>query len=105
MHLIDPYVPKTASYLGMVTLTVDDYDGTEQESPSDDHLAGHSGVSVRAEIRLISADGYQVATRKGDPHYMPEDWQNRAIALVQELRVATAEIQELEAAPPPDPEE
>jgi hypothetical protein len=47
----------------------------------------------------------EVAARTGDPHYMPEDWQDRAIALVQELRAATALIHDVSAAPPPDPEE
>jgi hypothetical protein len=88
MHLEDPYVPTPADHLGNVTLTLVDVDGVE------------ANITVRAEIRLMDAEWNQVATRTGDPHYMPEDWQNRAIALVQELRVATAEIQELDAAPP-----
>ncbi|PCH83461.1 MAG: hypothetical protein COC02_04020 [Rhodospirillaceae bacterium] len=88
MHLEDPYVPAPADHLGNVTLTLVDVDGVE------------ANITVRAEIRLMDAEWNQVATRTGDPHYMPEDWQNRAIALVQELRVATAEIQELDAAPP-----
>ena len=102
MHLIDPYVPSPpASYLGTVALTLNDPDGTgEPSSPSDDPLVPASGVAVRAEIHLISADGLEVATHRGDPHYMPSDWQARAIALIQELRVATAEIQGLAAAPP-----
>ena len=62
------------------------------------------GVAVRAEIHLIDANGLEVATHRGDPHYMPADWQERAIALIQELRVATAEIQGLAAAPPALPE-
>ena len=89
MHLEDPYVPTPADHLGNVTLTLVDVDGVE------------ANITVRAEIRLMDAEWNQVATRTGDPrHYMPSDWQERAIALVQELRVATAEIQELDAAPP-----
>jgi hypothetical protein len=94
MHLQDPYVATPADHLGCATLTLVDVDGTE---PS---------ITVRAEIRLMDADWNQVATRTGDPrHYMPEDWQDRAIALVQELRAATALIHDVSAAPPPDPEE
>ena len=93
MHLQDPYVPPEADHLGYVTLTLDDQDGTEPE------------ISVRAEIRIMDADWNHIATRRGDPHYMPEDWQERAIALIQELRAATALIHDVSAAPPPDPEE
>ena len=89
MHLQDPYVASPATHLGYVTITIDDQDGTEPH------------IGVRAEIRLMDADWNQVATRRGDPrHFMSEDWQARAIALTQELRVAIAEIQELDAAPP-----
>jgi hypothetical protein len=102
MHLTDPYVPSPpASYLGTVTLTLNDPDGTgEPSSPSDDPLVPASGVAVHAEIHLISADGLEVATHRGDPHYMGQDWQDRAIALVQEFRIATAEIQGVAVAPP-----
>jgi hypothetical protein len=89
MHLQDPYVSPTADHVGHVTLTLNAPDATE------------SRITVRAEIRLMDADWNQVATRTGDPrHFMSEDWQARAIALIQEFRVATAEIQELDAAPP-----
>ena len=93
MHLQDPYVPTPADHLGNVTLTVVDIDGTE---PS---------ITVRAEIRLMDVEWNQVATRTGDPrHYMPEDWQERAISLIEEFRAATALIHDVSAAPPPDPE-
>ena len=88
MHLQDSYVATPADHVGHVTLTLNAPDGTE------------SRITVRAEIRLMDADWNQVATRTGDPHYMPADWQARAIALIQEFRVATADLQELEAAPP-----
>ena len=74
MHLQDPYVSPTADHVGHVTLTLDAPDATE------------SRITVRAEIRLMDADWNQVATRTGDPHYMPADWQARAIALIQEFR-------------------
>ena len=93
MHLEDPYVATPADHLGYVTLKIDDPDGTEPH------------ITVRAEIRLMDDDGTQVAARKGDPHYMPSDWQERAIALIQELRAATALIHDVSAAPPPAPEE
>ena len=92
MHLEDPYVAPTADHIGHVSLRLDVHDGTDAK------------ITVRAEIRLMDADWNQVATRTGDPHYMPEEWQARAIALIQELRVATAEIQGLAAAPPTLPE-
>jgi hypothetical protein len=93
MHLQDPYVASPADHLGYVTMTIDDQDGTEPR------------ITVRAEIRLMDDNQNEVAARTGDPHYMPEDWQDRAIALVQELRAATALIHDVSAAPPPDPEE
>jgi|TARA_R110002020_G_scaffold978_1_gene4758 hypothetical protein len=93
MHLQDPYVASPADHLGYVTITIDDQDGTEPH------------IGVRAEIRLMDDDGTQVAARTGDPHYMPEDWQERAIALIQEFRAATALIHDVSAAPPPAPEE
>ena len=89
MHLEDPYVPTPADHLGNVTLTLVDVDGVE------------ANITVRAEIRLMDVEWNQVATRTGDPrHYMPSDWQERAIVLIEEFRAATAEIQELDAAPP-----
>ena len=92
MHLEDPYVAPTADHLGNVTFTLNDLDGTEPN------------ITVRAEIRIMDADWNQVATRSGVPHYMPADWQARAIALIQEFRVATADLQGLAAAPPTLPE-
>ena len=93
MHLQDPYVATPADHLGYVTMSIGDRNGTEAR------------ITVRAEIRLMDADWNQVATRTGDPrHFMSEDWQARAIALIQEFRVATAEIHELDAAPPPTEE-
>jgi hypothetical protein len=93
MHLQDPYVATSADHLGYVTMTIDDLDGTEPH------------ITVRAEIRLMNDDQNEVAARTGDPHYMPEDWQERAIALIQEFRAATALIHDVSAAPPPAPEE
>jgi len=93
MHLQDPYVATSADHLGYVTMTIDDQDGTEPH------------ITVRAEIRLMNDDQNEVAARTGDPHYMPEDWQERAIALIQEFRAATALIHDVSAAPPPAPEE
>jgi hypothetical protein len=90
MHLEDPYVPSPADHLGNVTLTLVDVDG--------------ENITVRAEIRIMDADWNKVATRTGNPHYMPADWQARAFALIQEFRVATAEIQGLAAEPPVLPE-
>jgi hypothetical protein len=87
MHLQDPYVATSADHLGYVTMTIDDQDGTEPR------------ITVRAEIRLMDDNQNEVAARTGDPHYMPEDWQDRAIALVQELRAATALIHDVSAAP------
>jgi hypothetical protein len=102
MHLDEPHVPTPpASYLGTVTLTVNDPDGTgEPSSPSGDPLVPASGVGIHVKIHLISADGLEVAGRSGDPDYMPADWQARAIALINELRAATAIVQGLDAAPP-----
>jgi hypothetical protein len=91
MHLEDPYVPTPADHLGNVTLTLVDVDG--------------ENITVRAEIRIMDADWNKVATRTGAPHYMPSDWQERAIALIQELRAATALIHDVSAAPPPALEE
>lgn len=88
MHLQDPYVAAAADHLGYVTMSISDHNGTEAR------------ISVRAEIRLMDDDGNEVAARLGEPHYMPAEWQARAIALVQELRVATASLQGLTAAPP-----
>jgi len=92
MHLQDPYVATPADHLGYVTLNIDDPDGTEPH------------ITVRAEIRLMNDDQNEVAARKGDPHYMPADWQERAISLIEEFRAATALIHDVSAAPPPDPE-
>ena len=92
MHLQDPYVPTPADHLGNVTLTVVDIDGTEPR------------ITVRAEIRLMNDDQNEVAARNGDPHYMPEDWQERATVLIQEFRAATALIHDVSAAPPPTEE-
>jgi hypothetical protein len=93
MHLQDPYVATSADHLGYVTMTIDDQDGTEPR------------ITVRAEIRLMNDDQNEVAARNGDPHYMPEDWQERATVLIQEFRAATALIHDVSAAPPPAPEE
>ena len=93
MHLQDPYVATSADHLGYVTMTIDDLDGTEPR------------ITVRAEIRLMNDDQNEVAARTGDPHYMPEDWQERATVLIQEFRAATALIHDVSAAPPPAPEE
>ena len=93
MHLQDPYVATSADHLGYVTMTIDDLDGTEPR------------ITVRAEIRLMNDDQNEVAARTGDPHYMPQDWQERAIALIAEFRAATALIPDVSAAPPPAPEE
>jgi len=93
MHLQDPYVATSADHLGYVTMTIDDLDGTEPR------------ITVRAEIRLMNDDQNEVAARTGDPHYMPQDWQERAIALIEEFRAATALIHDVSAAPPPAPEE
>ena len=102
MHLEDPYVPNIADHLGYVNITIDDH--VSSSAPSDTHGGTEPRTTVRAEIRIMDADGNQVATRTGVPHYMPAEWQARAIALIQELRVATAEIQGLAAAPPTLPE-
>ena len=102
MHLEDPYVPNIADHLGYVNITIDDH--VSSSAPSDTHGGTEPRTTVRAEIRIMDADGNQVATRRGDPHYMPEDWQERAIALIQEFRVATADLQGLAAAPPTLPE-
>ena len=88
MHLQDPYVTSPADHLGRVIVTIDDRDGTEPN------------LEIRADIRLMDDAGHQVADRVGTPHYMPADWQARAMALIQEFRAATAEIQGLAAAPP-----
>ena len=93
MHLQDPYVATSADHLGYVTMTIDDLDGTEPR------------ITVRAEIRLMNDDQNEVAARTGDPHYMPQDWQERAIAWIEEFRAATALIHDVSAAPPPAPEE
>ena len=93
MPLQDPYVATSADHLGYVTMTIDDLDGTEPR------------ITVRAEIRLMNDDQNEVAARTGDPHYMPEDWQERATVLIQEFRAATALIHDVSAAPPPAPEE
>jgi hypothetical protein len=93
MHLQDPYVATAADHLGYVTLKIDDPDGTEPH------------ITVRAEIRLMDDDDNQVAVRTGLPDYMPADWQTRAIVLIQELRAATAVVQEVDPAPPPVDEE
>ena len=104
MHLEDPYVPNIADHLGYVNITIDDH--VSSSAPSDTHGGTEPRTTVRAEIRLMDADGNQGATRRGDPHYMPEDdWQERAIALSQEFRAATALIHDVSAAPPPAPEE
>lgn len=92
MHLEDPYVPTPADHLGNVTLTLVDVDGVE------------ANITVRADIRLMDVEWNQVAVRTGLPDFMPADWQERAIALIQELRVATASLQGLTAAPPVLPE-
>jgi hypothetical protein len=93
MHLDDPYVPTPADHLGNVTLTLVDVDGVE------------ANITVRADIRLMDAEWNQVAVRTGLPDYMPADWQTRAIVLIQELRAATAVVQEVDPAPPPVDEE
>ncbi len=92
MHLQDPYVSRPADHLGRVTITIDDRDGTEPNT------------EMRAEIRLMDAEGNQVADRSGQPDHMPAEWKARAIALLQEFRVATAEIHGIDAAPPALPE-
>ena len=88
MHLEDPYIAPTADHVGHVTLTVVDMDGVE------------ANITVRADVRLMDAEWNQVAVRTGLPDFMPSDWQARAIALIQEFRVAVADIHELDAAPP-----
>ena len=88
MHLQDPYVPTQADHLGYLSLTIGDQDGTSER------------VIIRAETRLMNSDQNEVAARSGEPDYMPADWYDRAIALVQELRTATAEIQGVAASPP-----
>jgi hypothetical protein len=88
MHLQDPYVATPADHLGHVTLTLVDVDGVE------------ANITVRADVRLMDAEWNQVAVRTGNPDYMPADWQARAVALIQELRAATAIVQGLDAAPP-----
>jgi len=92
MHLDDPYVPTAADHIGYLSLTIGDQDGTAPR------------ITIRAETRLMNSDQNEVAARSGEPHYMDQDWHDRARALVQELRAATAEIQELDAAPPPTEE-
>ena len=93
MSLQDPYVPTPADHLGNVTLTLVDVDGVE------------ANITVRADIRLMDAEWNQVAVRTGLPDFMPADWQTRAIVLIQELRAATAVVQEVDPAPPPVDEE
>jgi hypothetical protein len=92
MHLSEPYVASQADHLGRVTITIDDRDGTEPNT------------EMRVEMRLMDADGHQVADRSGQPDHMPAEWKAQLLALLQEFRVATALIHDISAAPPDDEE-
>ena len=92
MHLSQPYIPIPADHIGRVVVTIDDRDGTDPN------------LEIRADIRLMDADGQQVSDRVGDPDYMPQDWKDRALVLVQEFRTATAAIHDVDAAPPQEEE-
>jgi len=91
--LSEPYVAIQADHLGRVTITIDDRDGTV------------SNAETRVEIRLMDANGNQVADRVGGPDYMSQDWRDRVRVLVDEFRTATGEIHGLDAAPPDDEDE